>query len=106
MEIDIFVQIWELLVSLGVEEILVRKDGMAEQLPKSQRSLQNVFPQLNEFAPNFSQVLEPVFWVLLEQLDNNVDHVVREDVVFKERWDFVYILGWAVFMQPLVVDVL
>lgn len=79
---------------------------MAEQLPKSQRSLQNVFPQLNEFAPNFSQVLEPVFWVLLEQLDNNVDHVVREDVVFKERRDFVYILGWAVFVQPLVIDVL
>lgn len=49
---------------------------MANDLSQYQRRLQNVLAKILELSPHFEDVLESALWVLVQQLDDDVDHVV------------------------------
>lgn len=45
-------------------------------------------------------------WVLIQKFDDNLAHVVRQDKVLEEVWNFVNIRLWCDVVQLLLLDVL
>jgi hypothetical protein len=76
LEPDTAVKFWEMFSAFSIEEVLIWEDRMAKQLPKLEWSLKNVFSQLSKLAPDFSQIFESVFRILLEEFNNNINHVI------------------------------
>lgn len=49
---------------------------MTNYLSQYQRRLQNVLAKVLELSSHFEDVLESALWVLVQELDDDVDHVV------------------------------
>lgn len=90
---------------LSVKKVFARENRVAKQLPKLKWSMKNVLSQLDKLAPYLSQIFESVFRTLLKELNNNVNHVIWQDVVLEERRYLVHILAWAVLMKPLIINI-
>lgn len=94
------------LDTCALKELLVGQNRMAQELSQLWWRRQDVVSQVNKLSPHFGQIFESVFRVLMKQFDDYKNHVIREDVVFKEWRNFVHILIWSILMQSFVADVL
>jgi len=75
---------------------------VAQDLPKNNRCVQDVIPQLGEVGLHFFKVFEPELRVLVKQLNDDEDHIIREDIVLEEGWNNIHILVRTILMKSML----
>lgn len=72
-----------------LSEIFIRQNRVTNYLPQDHRRLLNLSLQKGQLLPHFSEILVPVVRVLMQQLHNNLAHVITQNVVFEKVWNLV-----------------
>lgn len=73
-------------------EVLVRENRMSDDLTQDLWRLQNVLLQLHQVLAQMVQALVAVLWVLMDELNNNLAHVIRKDEILKEIRYLVHVV--------------
>lgn len=95
----------DLLGDLALAEVFVRQDWVPDDLPEHDGSLDDVLLELCELFLDLEEVLVAMLGILVEQLDYDLAHVVREDLVLEEVRDLVDIRVRRDLMQIVLRDI-
>lgn len=94
------------LGDLSLAKVLIRKNWMSNDLSENQRSQENVLSELDEIFTEVDQILIAMEGVLMQQLHNNLAHIIRDDELLEEVWDFVDIVVGGCVLKVVVCNVL
>jgi hypothetical protein len=84
------------------EELLILQDRMAEKLPHAQWGLVDIVLQFQKVLFDFGQILKSHLGFLMEQLNDDVNHVVGDDIILEKGGNLEVVVRWGDLVQLVV----
>lgn len=86
------------------KEIFSRQNWMSQKLPHNYRCFIYIFLELLEFLFDFIKVFKPMRRIRMQKLNNNINHIVRYDIIVKKWWHFKNIILRGIQVQFIFLD--